>query len=49
MTNLMEKEEHPLALADGGREVRTSIGHYEIKSVKVTFSNVAGPTPPRRV
>jgi alpha-mannosidase len=49
VTNLMEKEEHPLTLASGGREISTSIGHYEVKSVKVKFSNVAGPAPPRRV
>jgi alpha-mannosidase len=48
-TNLMEKEENPLSLGEGGRQISTSIGHYEIKTVKVTFPNAAGSTPPRRV
>jgi alpha-mannosidase len=48
-TNLMEKEESPLALGAGGRQLLTPIGHYEIKSVKVMFANAAGSTPPRRV
>jgi alpha-mannosidase len=48
-TNLMEKEERPLTLGAGGRQIDTPIGHYEIKSVKVTFPNAAGSTPPRRV
>lgn len=48
-TNLMEKEERPLAFHSDGKEIQTSIGPYEIKSVKVTFPNAAGPTPPRRV
>jgi alpha-mannosidase len=48
-TNLMEKEEKTLALGAGGREITTSIGHYEIKTVKVTFPHAAGSVPPRRV
>lgn len=48
-TNLMEREESPISLENGRREISTSIGHYEIKSVKVTFPNSAGSTPPRRV
>ena len=48
-TNLMEKEETRLAVGSGGHEVRTAIGHYEIKTVKVSFPNVAGSRPPRRV
>jgi len=48
-TNLMEKEERSLALEAGGRKLAGSIGHYEIKSVKVTFPHAAGPTPPRRI
>ena len=48
-TNLMEKEETPLSLGSGGREIRAAIGHHEIKTVKVLFPNVAGSTPPRRV
>jgi alpha-mannosidase len=48
-TNLMEKEEHPVALEANGREISAPIGAYEIKSIKVTFANAAGRTPPRRV
>ncbi|MGH9469283.1 MAG: alpha-mannosidase [Terriglobia bacterium] len=48
-TSLMEKEENSLPLAPGGRLVTTPIGHYEIKSVKITFANAAGSEPPRRV
>ena len=48
-TNLMEKEEGSLSLEGDGRQINTSIGHYEIKSVKVTFPGAAGSTPPRRV
>ena len=48
-TNLMEKEEHPLSLESNGTAVATSIGPYEIKSVKVEFQKAAGRTPPRRV
>jgi alpha-mannosidase len=48
-TNLMEKEEGPLPLASSGTQITTTIGPYEIKSVKVNFRDVAGPTPPRRV
>jgi alpha-mannosidase len=48
-TNLMESEEGPLTLGAGGRQVSASIGHYEIKSVKIMFPNPAGGEPPRRV
>jgi alpha-mannosidase len=48
-TNLMEKKEGSLSLGGDGREVTTSIGHYEIKTIKVTFQGAAGSTPPRRV
>ena len=48
-TNLMEKEEQPLSLHSGGKEILMSIMPYEIKSVKVEFPNAAGPEPPRRV
>jgi alpha-mannosidase len=48
-TNLMEKEESPVSLSADGRKVSASIGHYEIKTVKVTFPNSAGAEPPRRV
>ncbi|HTV53643.1 MAG TPA: glycosyl hydrolase-related protein, partial [Terriglobia bacterium] len=48
-TNLMEKEESPLSLGEDGRQISTSIGRYEIKTVKVTFPNAAGSIPPRRV
>ncbi len=37
-TNLMEKEEHPLALSAGGRELVIPTGPYEIKTVKVWFA-----------
>jgi alpha-mannosidase len=48
-TNLMEKEEQPLALESSGSEIATSIGACEIKSIKVEFQNAAGGTPARRV
>lgn len=48
-TNLMEKEERQLTLGGGAREIDVPIGHYEIKTVKVTFTNAAGLIPPRRV
>jgi alpha-mannosidase len=48
-TNLMEKEEQPISLGQGGTELTTSLGAYVIKSVKVTFPNSAGSVPPRRV
>lgn len=48
-TNLMEKEESQLSLASGGRQVGVTIGHYEIKSLKITFAHAAGSEPPRRV
>jgi alpha-mannosidase len=48
-TNLMEKEEQPLRLESGDKELEISIGAYEIKSVKVAFPHAVGATPPRRV
>jgi alpha-mannosidase len=48
-TNLMEKEEMPLSLREGSRQISTSIGHYEIKTVKVRFPDAAHRIPPRRV
>src|SRR5581483_7858589 len=40
-TNLMEKTDHSLALADAGKSVTVPTKPYEIKTVKVTFKNVA--------
>lgn len=48
-TNLMEKEEDAIPLAGGGTSLTTPIGHYQIKSVKVTFQDAAGSQPPPRV
>ncbi|MGH9432061.1 MAG: alpha-mannosidase [Terriglobia bacterium] len=48
-TNLMEKKEKSMALGPTGQELTTSIGSYEIKSVKVAFPNAVGSTPPRAV
>jgi alpha-mannosidase len=48
-TNLMEKEENSLSLGEGGRQISTSIGHHQIKTVKVTFPDAAHRIPPRRV
>jgi alpha-mannosidase len=48
-TNLMEKEEQNLTLGAGGREINVPIGHYEIKTVKVSFAHAAGVIPARRV
>lgn len=48
-TNLMEEEEEDLPLESDGKAVVVSVTPYEIKSVKVWFAHVAGPTPPARV
>ncbi|MGH9449251.1 MAG: alpha-mannosidase [Terriglobia bacterium] len=48
-TNLMEKEEGSITLGADGKSLNTPIGHYQIKSVKVTFPNAAGSQPPARV
>lgn len=48
-TNLMEKEEQALSLDSNGTEVVTPIGRYEIKSIKVNFSDAAGSAPGMRV
>ena len=37
-TNLMEKQEHEIALEAGGRELVVPTGPYEIKTVEVSFS-----------
>jgi alpha-mannosidase len=49
-TNLMEKTDHALTLGDGGRSVTVATKPYEIKTVKVTFKNVAAPevAPPAK-
>ncbi|MGH9342861.1 MAG: glycoside hydrolase family 38 C-terminal domain-containing protein, partial [Terriglobia bacterium] len=48
-TNLMEKEEASLSPGGDGKQISVPIGPYEIKSVKVWFTNSAGAAPPRRV
>lgn len=45
-TNLMEKIDHALTLDDGGKSVSVATKPYEIKTVKVTFKNVAPPEVP---
>jgi alpha-mannosidase len=41
-SNLMEKNEKPLALAAGGREVTVQTGPYEIKTIAVKFGTATG-------